>query len=78
SELGLGSCFEFSIPVVVKSRSTYTERQNVFTFPKVEDNETSLQHDNQPWLLIVEDTIVNQKVVRIMLEKLGVRVSVAN
>ncbi|HHF3150764.1 ATP-binding protein [Vibrio diabolicus] len=78
SELGLGSCFEFSIPVVVKARSTYSERPNVLTFPKVEDNETSLQHDNQPWVLIVEDTIVNQKVVRIMLEKLGVRVSVAN
>ncbi|MCQ9064771.1 ATP-binding protein [Vibrio diabolicus] len=78
SELGLGSCFEFSIPVVVKAHSTYTERPNVLTFPKVEDNETCLQHDNQPWVLIVEDTIVNQKVVRIMLEKLGVRVSVAN
>ncbi|WP_256936825.1 ATP-binding protein [Vibrio diabolicus] len=78
SELGLGSCFEFSIPVVVKARSTYKERPNVLTFPKVEDNETCLQHDNQPWVLIVEDTIVNQKVVRIMLEKLGVRVSVAN
>ncbi|ELA8176177.1 response regulator [Vibrio alginolyticus] len=79
SELGLGSCFEFSIPVVViNAQSTYTDQLNVLDFPKAEDNEISPQDNDKPWVLVVEDTIVNQKVVRIMLEKLGVRVSVAN
>lgn len=79
SELGLGSCFEFSIPVaVINAQSTYTDQLNVLDFPKAEDNEISPQDNDKPWVLVVEDTIVNQKVVRIMLEKLGVRVSVAN
>ncbi|EIO9263890.1 response regulator [Vibrio alginolyticus] len=79
SELGLGSCFEFSIPVaVVNAQSTYTDQLNVLDFRKAEDNEISPQDNDKPWVLVVEDTIVNQKVVRIMLEKLGVRVSVAN
>ncbi|HHX8675546.1 response regulator [Vibrio alginolyticus] len=79
SELGLGSCFEFSIPVAVtNAQSTYTDQLNVLDFRKAEDNEISPQDNDKPWVLVVEDTIVNQKVVRIMLEKLGVRVSVAN
>lgn len=79
SELGLGSCFEFSIPVaVINAQSTYTDQLNVLDFPKAEDNEISPQDNDKPWVLVIEDTIVNQKVVRIMLEKLGVRVSVAN
>ncbi|HHF2899153.1 TPA: ATP-binding protein [Vibrio alginolyticus] len=79
SELRLGSCFEFSIPVaVINAQSTYTDQLNVLDFPKAEDNEISPQDNDKPWVLVVEDTIVNQKVVRIMLEKLGVRVSVAN
>ncbi|EKL9828784.1 ATP-binding protein [Vibrio alginolyticus] len=79
SELGLGSCFEFSIPVaVINAQSTYTDQLNVLDFRKAEDNEISSQDNDKPWVLVVEDTIVNQKVVRIMLEKLGVRVSVAN
>ncbi|MEH0718497.1 response regulator [Vibrio alginolyticus] len=79
SELGLGSCFEFSIPVaVINAQSTYTDQLNVLDFRKAEDNEISPQDNDKPWVLVVEDTIVNQKVVRIMLEKLGVRVSVAN
>ncbi|HHF3271996.1 TPA: ATP-binding protein [Vibrio alginolyticus] len=79
SELGLGSCFEFSIPVaVINAQSTYTDQLNVLDFRKAEDNEISPQYNDKPWVLVVEDTIVNQKVVRIMLEKLGVRVSVAN
>ncbi|ELP3328797.1 hybrid sensor histidine kinase/response regulator [Vibrio sp. Vb2133] len=79
SELGLGSCFEFSIPVaVINAQSTYTDQLNVLDFRKAEDNEVSPQDNDKPWVLVVEDTIVNQKVVRIMLEKLGVRVSVAN
>ncbi|MCA2489191.1 MULTISPECIES: ATP-binding protein [Vibrio] len=79
SELGLGSCFEFSIPVaVINAHSTYTDQLNVLDFRKAEDNEISSQDNDKPWVLVVEDTIVNQKVVRIMLEKLGVRVSVAN
>ncbi|HHF3203625.1 TPA: ATP-binding protein [Vibrio alginolyticus] len=79
SELGLGSCFEFSIPVaVINAQSTYTDLLNVLDFRKAEDNEISPQDNDKPWVLVVEDTIVNQKVVRIMLEKLGVRVSVAN
>ncbi|MBS9880151.1 ATP-binding protein [Vibrio sp. 665] len=79
SELGLGSCFEFSIPVaVINAQSTYTDQLNVLDFRKAEDNEISPLDNDKPWVLVVEDTIVNQKVVRIMLEKLGVRVSVAN
>ncbi|MCQ9068261.1 ATP-binding protein [Vibrio sp. 1557] len=79
SELGLGSCFEFSIPVaVINAQSTYTDQLNVLDFRKAEDNEISPQDNDKPWVLVVEDTIVNQKVVRIMLEKLGVRVSAAN
>ena len=79
SGLGLGSCFEFSIPVaVINAQSTYTDQLNVLDFRKAEDNEISPQDNDKPWVLVVEDTIVNQKVVRIMLEKLGVRVSVAN
>ncbi|MBT0027889.1 response regulator [Vibrio alginolyticus] len=79
SELGLGSCFEFSIPVaVINAQSTYTDQLNVLDFRKAEDNEISPQDNDKPWVLVVEDTIVNQKVVRIMLEKLGVRVNVAN
>ncbi|HHF0567015.1 TPA: ATP-binding protein [Vibrio alginolyticus] len=79
SELGLGSCFEFSIPVaVINAQSTYTDQLNVLDFRKAEDNEISPQDNDKPWVLVVEDSIVNQKVVRIMLEKLGVRVSVAN
>ncbi|MDW2021623.1 MULTISPECIES: ATP-binding protein [unclassified Vibrio] len=79
SELGLGSCFEFSIPVaVINAQSTYTDQLNVLDFRKAEDNEISPLDNDKPWVLVVEDTIVNQKVVRIMLEKLGVRVGVAN
>ncbi len=44
SELGLGSCFEFSIPVaVINAQSTYTDQLNVLDFPKAEDNEISLK-----------------------------------
>ncbi|NMU83852.1 hybrid sensor histidine kinase/response regulator, partial [Vibrio parahaemolyticus] len=63
SELGLGSCFEFSIPVaVINAQSTYTDQLNVLDFRKAEDNEISPQDNDKPWVLVVEDTIVNQKV----------------
>ncbi|HCM1360838.1 TPA: response regulator [Vibrio parahaemolyticus] len=79
SELGLGSCFDFTIPLtVVSGLPTYTDLLNVLDFPRTEANETTNKNPDKPWVLIVEDTEVNQRVVRIMLEQLGLKVSVAS
>ncbi|THE61794.1 ATP-binding protein [Vibrio parahaemolyticus] len=79
SELGLGSCFDFTIPLtVVSGLPTYTDPLNVLDFPRTEANEATNKNPDKPWVLIVEDTEVNQRVVRIMLEQLGLKVSVAS
>ncbi|EHH1078184.1 response regulator [Vibrio parahaemolyticus] len=79
SELGLGSCFDFTIPLtVVSGLPTYTDPLNVLDFPRTEANEATNKNPDKPWVLIVEDTEVNQRVVRIMLELLGLKVSVAS
>ncbi|EJG1618770.1 ATP-binding protein [Vibrio parahaemolyticus] len=79
SELGLGSCFDFTIPLtVVCGLPTYTDPLNVLDFPRTEANEATNKNPDKPWVLIVEDTEVNQRVVRIMLEQLGLKVSVAS
>ncbi|HCH4309943.1 ATP-binding protein [Vibrio parahaemolyticus] len=79
SELGLGSCFDFTIPLtVVSGLPTYTDPLNVLEFPRTEANEATNKNPDKPWVLIVEDTEVNQRVVRIMLEQLGLKVSVAS
>ncbi|MDW3138881.1 ATP-binding protein, partial [Vibrio sp. 1288] len=79
SELGLGSCFDFTIPLtVVSGLPTYTDPLNVLDFPRTEANEATNKNPDKPWVLIVEDTEVNQRVVRIMLEVLGLKVSVAS
>ncbi|EIO5871519.1 response regulator [Vibrio parahaemolyticus] len=79
SELGLGSCFDFTIPLtVVSGLPTYTDPLNVLDFPRTEANEATNKNPDTPWVLIVEDTEVNQRVVRIMLEQLGLKVSVAS
>lgn len=79
SELGLGSCFDFTIPLtVVCGLPTYTDPLNVLDFPRTEANEATNKNPDTPWVLIVEDTEVNQRVVRIMLEQLGLKVSVAS
>ncbi|WP_025593470.1 ATP-binding protein [Vibrio parahaemolyticus] len=79
SELGLGSCFDFTIPLtVVSGLPTYTDPLNVLDFPRIEANEATNKNPDTPWVLIVEDTEVNQRVVRIMLEQLGLKVSVAS
>ncbi|EGQ8241222.1 ATP-binding protein [Vibrio parahaemolyticus] len=82
SELGLGSCFDFTIPLtVVSGLPTYTDPLNVLDFPRTEANEANEatnKNPDKPWVLIVEDTEVNQRVVRIMLELLGLKVSVAS
>ncbi|MDW1502456.1 response regulator, partial [Vibrio sp. YT-19(2023)] len=51
---------------------------NVLDFPRTEANEATNKNPDTPWVLIVEDTEVNQRVVRIMLEQLGLKVSVAS
>nr|EGQ9114014.1 hybrid sensor histidine kinase/response regulator [Vibrio parahaemolyticus] len=79
SELGLGSCFDFTIPLtVVSGLPTYTDPLNVLDFPRTEANEATNKNPDKLWVLIVEDTEVNQRVVRIMLELLGLKVSVAS
>lgn len=82
SELGLGSCFEFTIPLnIVSDKLLASNTINVLEFPNGDTNtseNTELKPDSgKPWVLVVEDTEVNQKVVRIMLEKLGMQVRVA-
>ncbi|WP_010453685.1 ATP-binding protein [Vibrio rotiferianus] len=82
SEPGLGSCFEFTIPLnIVSDKLLASNTINVLEFPNGDTNtseNTELKPDSgKPWVLVVEDTEVNQKVVRIMLEKLGMQVRVA-
>ncbi|OHY94508.1 hybrid sensor histidine kinase/response regulator [Vibrio rotiferianus] len=82
SEPGLGSCFEFTIPLNIASDKLIASNTiNVLEFPNGDTNtseNTELKPDSgKPWVLVVEDTEVNQKVVRIMLEKLGMQVRVA-
>ncbi|TMX61686.1 ATP-binding protein [Vibrio rotiferianus] len=82
SEPGLGSCFEFTIPLNIASDKLIASNTiNVLEFPNGDTNtseNTELKPDiGKPWVLVVEDTEVNQKVVRIMLEKLGMQVRVA-
>ncbi|MDK9775581.1 MULTISPECIES: ATP-binding protein [unclassified Vibrio] len=82
SEPGLGSCFEFTIPLnIVSDKLIASNTINVLEFPNGDTNtseNTELKPDSgKPWVLVVEDTEVNQKVVRIMLEKLGMQVRVA-
>ncbi|EDP59787.1 ATP-binding protein [Vibrio sp. AND4] len=84
SELGLGSCFEFTIPLnIVSDKTISPQKPNVFDFPNASSNATTSCHstltkdEGKPWILVVEDTAVNQKVVRMMLEKIGMRVNVA-
>ncbi|BBL91485.1 hybrid sensor histidine kinase/response regulator [Vibrio rotiferianus] len=82
SEPGLGSCFEFTIPLnIVGDKLIASNTINVLEFPNGDTNtseNTELKPDSgKPWVLVVEDTEVNQKVVRIMLEKLGMQVRVA-
>lgn len=82
SEPGLGSCFEFTIPLnIVSDKLIASNTINVLEFPDGDTNtseNTELKPDSgKPWVLVVEDTEVNQKVVRIMLEKLGMQVRVA-
>ncbi|MGP8308650.1 ATP-binding protein [Vibrio sp. YIC-376] len=78
SELGLGSRFEFTIPLRVVKESVSAKPQNVFDFPQLEGIDAEATSEDIPRVLVVEDTKVNQKVLRIMLEKLDVRVSVAS
>ncbi|MGR2704783.1 ATP-binding protein [Vibrio campbellii] len=84
SEPGLGSCFEFTIPLnIVSDKSISPQTPNVFDFPNGVSNVIAAEHiqttkdEGKPWILVVEDTAVNQKVVRMMLEKLGMQVNVA-
>ncbi|WP_411062891.1 ATP-binding protein [Vibrio rotiferianus] len=82
SEPGLGSCFEFTIPLnIVSDKLIASNTINVLEFPNGDTNtseNTELKPESgKPWVLVVEDTEVNQKVVRIMLEKLGMQVRVA-
>ncbi|WP_104041210.1 ATP-binding protein [Vibrio hyugaensis] len=85
SEPGLGSCFEFTIPLIVVSDKPISPSTsnipNILDFPNGESKTQSVpsspRDESKPWILMVEDTAVNQKVVRIMLEKLGMQVSVA-
>jgi signal transduction histidine kinase/CheY-like chemotaxis protein len=78
SELELGSRFEFTIPLQVVKESLSVKPQNIFNFPQMEVIDTEAPSEDIPRVLIVEDTMVNQKVLRIMLEKLDVQVSVAS
>ncbi|MEO0889841.1 MAG: response regulator, partial [Pseudomonadota bacterium] len=84
SEPGLGSYFEFTIPLnIVCDKSISPQTPNVFDFPNGMSNAIVAEHIQttkdvgKPWILVVEDTAVNQKVVRMMLEKLGMQVNVA-
>ncbi|MGY0615113.1 ATP-binding protein [Vibrio sp. FJH11] len=78
SELGLGSRFEFTIPLKVVKESITAKPQNVFDFPHLEGIDPEAPLIESPKVLVVEDTKVSQKVLRIMLEKMDVRVNVAN
>lgn len=78
SELGLGSRFEFTIPLKVVKESIIAKPQNVFDFPHMEGIDQDAPLIDTPRVLVVEDTKVSQKVLRIMLEKMDVRVNVAN
>lgn len=82
SEPGLGSCFEFTIPLnIVSDTPIAPSTPNVLDFRNGEDcapkSLKPTKDEGKPWILVVEDTAVNQKVVRIMLEKLGMQVNVA-
>ncbi|MDA0383370.1 ATP-binding protein [Vibrio owensii] len=82
SEPGLGSCFEFTIPLnIVSDTPIAPSTPNVLDFRNGEDSALKslkpTKDEGKPWILVVEDTAVNQKVVRIMLEKLGMQVNVA-
>ncbi|MHC6530053.1 ATP-binding protein [Vibrio proteolyticus] len=84
SELGLGSCFYFEIPLQRASEMNAPEEPNagqVFTFPRnsmLNSAEASAEVTISPIrMLVVEDTQVNQKVVKIMLNNMGISVDVA-
>ncbi|MGF1720745.1 ATP-binding protein [Vibrio kyushuensis] len=87
SELDLGSNFFFELPLTVSTQSLankVTTSPNICDFPVTPANDTisitpPLQTSkNNGHVLFVEDTIVNQQVVKIMLMNIGLSVDIAN
>ncbi|NVC62593.1 response regulator [Vibrio sp. 05-20-BW147] len=84
SEVGLGSCFEFTVPCI-DGEGVFTKQPpgNVLHFQDLapqSQERLSLERKepkNRPRVLLVEDTFINQKVARLMLEKIGLVVDIA-
>lgn len=87
SEVGLGSCFEFSVPCVdgegvfAKDRKDNVRHLQELGVTEVDSEPSSAHQSSQiaalPRALLVEDTFINQKVAKLMLEKIGLAVDIA-
>ncbi|QIA65930.1 response regulator [Vibrio astriarenae] len=81
SKPGLGSCFEFSIPIAVaQSDKTALTKTRILNLAErtVEDQPiAAIQAPLKHTVLVVEDIAVNQKVVCFMLKNLGIGARVA-
>lgn len=87
SELGLGSSFYFSIPLTVLENSINDKKvespqQNLVSFPASQDyKDAELLHAENPdgvSVLVVEDTRVNQQIIKVMLNMLGAKSIIVN
>ncbi|ELP5726899.1 ATP-binding protein [Vibrio vulnificus] len=84
SEVGLGSCFEFTVPCIDGIGAfTKPPSANVLHFQDLapHSQQRLVMERQEPQsarrVLLVEDTFINQKVARLMLEKMGLQVDIA-
>ncbi|MCG9677584.1 ATP-binding protein [Vibrio sp. Isolate24] len=84
SEISLGSSFYFSIPVdgaTAASSTLASSSPNLVTFPAsatTQMKRLSPKYKTGLKVLVVEDTRVNQQVIQVMLNLLGLEVDIAN
>lgn len=85
SEIGLGSCFEFTVPCLdAKGLFTKPSSSNLLPFQYTASQADDIPLSQMPSkprhqrVLVVEDTFINQKVAKLMLEKMGLQVDIAN
>ncbi|KAH0345037.1 putative histidine kinase HHK19p, partial [Aureobasidium melanogenum] len=85
SQTGVGSRFAFYVPAKEEAKSTDKLRPDMAIRTKSQTliptaiNETSAgQRSSSQWVLVVEDNLVNQKILQKHLTKLGHKVQVAN
>jgi len=69
SEIGVGTTIKLILPLVVKSNNTVSKPKTHFT----DLIKSSVLHK----ILVVEDNLVNQKVIEMMLKKIGVECDIA-